>query len=521
MSQASKIENSSKSIISIANSRVNKACAIGSALAFATITSIFVLFVIVQYEKTANVTFNSLKHSIKNMLIRGDKDGIRMILRSIVEVEGIHSIVVYKKSEKKSKLIEYGIQPIGKGDIDAVGGWGGSGQNRKKFIKSFIGSDRYKSSISLQQKRFYYLNQFQLTIPEQTPFNISIVQKIDISILFFATVLIGLILICFYFVFKKLALREAYNISTPLIEIRDILNSFDFNAKQDFSNRHAPCVEFKDIFYQFDALGKKLRNAEKKLRETATNTAIANTTKLLSHEGRKPVQLLITAMKLMNLARKEGSDDKALSILDHYTPEIIKSSEIATKRFNDIMSFSSTSSMNLKAFNIQITLIKSLRSCLMRANDKDYQIVFNLANKSLFFGDEQRLSTAFLNIIENAIQASEKSTDRKINIATLDLNKNLIVKITNSGSYIPPEDREKIFENFYTKGKAEGTGLGLALTKLLIEMHGGRVACYSDEKVGTTFKINLPQSRTTSQIIPVLPNGKSKTGCEILGEIPI
>jgi hypothetical protein len=73
-------------------------------------------------------------------------------------------------------------------------------------------------------------------------------------------------------------------------------------------------------------------------------------------------------------------------------------------------------------------------------------------------------------------------------------NNSIEITIGNSGPLIPSEDLAKVFEPFFTKGKREGTGLGLVIAKRVVESHGGNIKCLSTQNIGTEFIFNLPKA---------------------------
>ncbi len=77
------------------------------------------------------------------------------------------------------------------------------------------------------------------------------------------------------------------------------------------------------------------------------------------------------------------------------------------------------------------------------------------------------------------------------------------LRLANSGSYIPPESLEKLFDSFFTSGKKGGTGLGLAIAKKIVELHGGKIYCVSEKSeifpTGMVeFVFTLPLSQTVA-----------------------
>lgn len=113
----------------------------------------------------------------------------------------------------------------------------------------------------------------------------------------------------------------------------------------------------------------------------------------------------------------------------------------------------------------------------------------------LIFGDAEMLEQAFTNLIANAVKYSPPET--KVEIITQAGDKHLKISIKDEGTGISEEHLPRIFEKFYRVPKRQrvdvpGTGLGLALTKEIIELHGGRIEVESTENVGSVFTVFLP-----------------------------
>jgi len=105
--------------------------------------------------------------------------------------------------------------------------------------------------------------------------------------------------------------------------------------------------------------------------------------------------------------------------------------------------------------------------------------------------DKIHIQQALVNIIMNAAQAMEKGGT--IRIGTAHHNDRVSISVTDQGPGIRREDREKIFEPFFTtKQKGEGTGLGLSLSRRLVEANGGSIAVESEFGKGSCFTIFLP-----------------------------
>lgn len=151
----------------------------------------------------------------------------------------------------------------------------------------------------------------------------------------------------------------------------------------------------------------------------------------------------------------------------------------------------------------------------------DIEFDYRFRHKHQLDVDSLKVVRVFCNIIANAAQAMKGYG--RIWFDTDEIDDAITITIGNSKSYIPLEDREKLFEAFYTQKKKGGTGLGLAIARKIVVDHGGKIACHSDREYGTEFVFTLPiafgfQSTTEVQ----LPDSTAKVRiiCALLGQTP-
>jgi signal transduction histidine kinase len=109
-------------------------------------------------------------------------------------------------------------------------------------------------------------------------------------------------------------------------------------------------------------------------------------------------------------------------------------------------------------------------------------------------GDERKVKQVLLNLLSNAIKFTPDGG--RIDIRAIPLDGSVEVSVSDTGVGIAPEDQEAIFEEFRQVGtaakKVEGTGLGLALSRKFIELHGGRIWVTSQVGVGSAFTFTFP-----------------------------
>jgi signal transduction histidine kinase len=115
----------------------------------------------------------------------------------------------------------------------------------------------------------------------------------------------------------------------------------------------------------------------------------------------------------------------------------------------------------------------------------------------LLRGDERKVKQVLLNLLSNALKFTPEGG--RIDVSAGVHDEVVEVSVTDTGVGIAPEDQEAVFEEFRQVGtadkKVEGTGLGLALSRKFIELHGGRIWVKSQVGVGSTFTFTLPVRR--------------------------
>jgi signal transduction histidine kinase len=117
-----------------------------------------------------------------------------------------------------------------------------------------------------------------------------------------------------------------------------------------------------------------------------------------------------------------------------------------------------------------------------------WEIHYSETSSILLNGDKGLMKQALLNLFKNSLEDSEEG---KISIDVRKRKKQVEMKIEDSGRGIPEKDFERIFEPFFST-KESGMGIGLYLTKKIIEAHEGEIAVQSQTGQGTTFFIQIP-----------------------------
>ena len=135
--------------------------------------------------------------------------------------------------------------------------------------------------------------------------------------------------------------------------------------------------------------------------------------------------------------------------------------------------------------------------CETAAADPRFQAVTIAADgpkgESLVLGAPHRLESAFRNLLDNA--ASFASDAGQVQVTWSNDSRATVVVVEDTGPGIVPEDLPRVFDRFYTtRGEREGTGLGLALTRAVVEAQGGSIRAESPPGKGARLVVRLPRA---------------------------
>jgi len=124
-------------------------------------------------------------------------------------------------------------------------------------------------------------------------------------------------------------------------------------------------------------------------------------------------------------------------------------------------------------------------------------LIRNDSERTHLIGDEEALLTALHNLVANALEAGKQNVQVVVDV--WDQEHALMLSIADDGPGIEPENQERIFEPFFTS-RAQGTGLGLAVVRAVVEAHNGTVWVHSKPKQGSTFYIKLPLQQSEQTV---------------------
>jgi len=146
---------------------------------------------------------------------------------------------------------------------------------------------------------------------------------------------------------------------------------------------------------------------------------------------------------------------------------------------------------------------------IMRAHTKIHEIVVSRPAKAVSVeADPDKFDQVLINLISNAIKYSPKGG--RILVSLRDLDDRIEISVQDEGIGMTREQSEKIFNKYYrvsddstssTLAKIEGTGIGLYLTRAIVESHGGSIAIQSDVGKGSTFTVWFPKVAKAAEVV--------------------
>ncbi|MEM9899087.1 MAG: response regulator, partial [Pseudomonadota bacterium] len=256
----------------------------------------------------------------------------------------------------------------------------------------------------------------------------------------------------------------------------------------------------------------------------------------MSHEIRTPLNGIMGMSALLNGTKLSHEQrDFATTIND--------AADTLLTIINDILDFSKVEAGAMTLENVPLDLIETVESTAdllaSRASDKSVELVYHLAPDvpPAIYGDSVRLKQILLNLLNNAIKFTETGevvlSVSRHKTATTD---HLSFEVRDTGIGIPPDRMDRLFKSFSqvdssTTRRFGGTGLGLVITKRLVDMMDGDISVTSTPGQGTTFTITMPFVEAPRPVTPareelltavngshVLVVDDNQTNLTILGE---
>jgi signal transduction histidine kinase len=256
---------------------------------------------------------------------------------------------------------------------------------------------------------------------------------------------------------------------------------------ETFADQAAIAIENVRLFNEIRSTSKELEIANRHKSEFLAN---------MSHELRTPLNAIIGFADVLT----QGMVGELTSKQTEYLEDIRISGQHLLSLINDILDLSKVEAgrmeLTLAEFSLRAALANAVTMVRERAARHGIGLDLSVDGVDLISADERKVKQILFNLLSNAVKFT--ADGGTIDVVAGREGDQALVRVRDSGVGIAADDQARIFEEFRQVGDrtaaSEGTGLGLTLTKALVELHGGRIWVQSDVGKGSTFSFTLPIS---------------------------
>jgi signal transduction histidine kinase len=259
-----------------------------------------------------------------------------------------------------------------------------------------------------------------------------------------------------------------------------------------FATQSALAIQNARLFRQLEIKGRELEVASQHKSEFLAS---------MSHELRTPLNAIIG----FSDALLEGMFGEMTEKQTEYLRDILSSGQHLLSLINDILDLSKIEAgrmeLHLETFHLPSAVDDALLLMRERAGRRGLTLDRHVDERlGDVHADPRKVKQVLLNLLSNAVKFTPEGG--RIAVGAKLADGTVEIAVTDTGIGIAPEDQEAVFEEFRQVGKAEkkaeGTGLGLALCRKFVELHGGRIWVKSQPGVGSTFTFAFPLAPATS-----------------------
>lgn len=230
--------------------------------------------------------------------------------------------------------------------------------------------------------------------------------------------------------------------------------------------------------------GSKMIELNNILKELEREKLLRSSISKLTHELKNPIAVCKGYLEMMNLKDQEKST-KYLKII---TNEITRSKTIIDE-FSD---YGKLKKIEKEEMDLAYLFedIKDVLEPLFKKNKSE--LVINIKNEIYIKGDYNKLKQVFINLLKNTLEAKKENVTLQTEVKIIESKNKVLIKVIDNGIGMTKETLAHVSEVFFTT-KQNGTGIGLAFSKEVIELHQGTLSIKSKYNEGTSIIVQLPK----------------------------
>lgn len=262
----------------------------------------------------------------------------------------------------------------------------------------------------------------------------------------------------------------------------------DFTGHLEVPNRDEIGTLATNVNRMSDELGRVYQALETASRHKSDFLAT------MSHELRTPLNAIIGFSEVLNEQMFGELNERQLA----YVEEILGAGRHLLSLINDVLDLAKIEAGRMELEPSEVAIHNLLRSAVSMEAERAVRGGIGLGlttdpEEIIVLADERRVRQVVFNLLSNAIKFTP--VGGRVDVSARLNGGGVEIAVADTGQGIPAEDQATIFQEFEqsaTSKGAEGTGLGLPLSRKLVELHGGRLWVESEEGRGSTFRFTLP-----------------------------
>ncbi|HVH86204.1 MAG TPA: HAMP domain-containing sensor histidine kinase, partial [Terriglobales bacterium] len=251
--------------------------------------------------------------------------------------------------------------------------------------------------------------------------------------------------------------------------------------------------EVSELTAAFSRMRADLQESQRELIDSERLATIGRMASSISHDLRHHLSAIISNAEFLSDSRRAIAEREEL--YEEIRTAVVQMNEL----IDSLLEFSRTrESLRLRAAHPEEAIYAAIQSVRIRPEFRSANIEVLSSGTTEGAYDVKRLERVFHNLLLNACEAAY-AKPIKILIDVRESDQRIEIRITDNGRGIPDFHHEKIFEPFFTHGKANGTGLGLTIAQKIVQDHGGNLRVDKSTPEGTVIVVVLPVVRATDQ----------------------
>lgn len=254
---------------------------------------------------------------------------------------------------------------------------------------------------------------------------------------------------------------------------------------------------FNNMSQELVRRADEIQRTHSQLVQSEKLSAVGELAASVAHEVKNPMVGIVGFSQL-------GLESKDLAELHEYFKLIEQDAFRANKILQSLLEFSRPPELELELLGVNEVVNGSLQLCRHQLQMQGVKVEAALAEElPPIKGNSNQLRQVLLNLMLNAGQAMENSPTKQLKVTTTaGENGSVEIRVADSGPGIPKDVRGQLFKPFFTtKRRGQGTGLGLSVSRSIIEGHRGNIRLDSEPGKGATFVIRIPRATPSGELL--------------------